>query len=180
MTEADDTAKRRRKASPASPVVRRSVTLAESVGELSGPLAQQENSATASEDTMSESNGEATTPATTAATVDPAPPEFAVVGQWRSDDDGEVVEWQANEDCVPSPGARGRPEPTDDVDRVIRLAATGYGPAVVPIYTSPRYLHRTGTLGFEQTDGVERAEAVQAEATSAGAREERGERGGQA
>jgi hypothetical protein len=170
LTEADDTAKRRRKASPASPVVRRSVTLAESVGELSGPLAQQENSATASEDTMSESNGEATT----AATVDPAPPEFAVVGQWRSDDDGEVVKWQANEDCVPSPGARGRPEPTDDVDRVIQLAATGYGPAVVPIYTSPRYLHRTGTLGFEQTDGVERAEAVQDEATSAGAREERG------
>ncbi|MDW6056851.1 hypothetical protein SAZ11_00430 [Streptomyces sp. FXJ1.4098] len=141
MTEADDTAKRRRKASPASPVVRRSVTLAESVGELSGPLAQQENSATASEDTMSESNGEATTPATTAVTVDPAPPEFAVVGQWRFDD--------------------------------------------IPIYTSPRYLHRTGPLGFEQTDEGERAEAVQAEATSAGAREagareEREERGGQA
>ncbi|MDT0541443.1 MULTISPECIES: type VII secretion system-associated protein [Streptomyces] len=103
---------------------------------------------------MSESNGEATTPAT----VDPAPPEefvqaakaapnhwlyltdptwrgeapppeFAVVGQWRSDDNGEIVEWQANEDYVPSPGARGWPEPTDDVDRAVQLATTGYGPA---------------------------------------------------
>ncbi|MGY0059158.1 type VII secretion system-associated protein [Streptomyces sp. LZ34] len=117
---------------------------------------------------MSESNGEATTPATsgeapatsgeTPATVDPAPPEefvqaakaapnhwlyltdptwrgeapppeFAVVGQWRSDDNGEIVEWQANEDYVPSPGARGWPEPTDDVDRAVQLATTGYGPA---------------------------------------------------
>ncbi|MGO4430889.1 type VII secretion system-associated protein, partial [Streptomyces sp. MCAF7] len=57
------------------------------------------------------------------------PPEFAVVGQWRSDDNGEIVEWQANEDYVPSPGARGWPEPTDDVDRAVQLATTGYGPA---------------------------------------------------
>ncbi|MGO4754688.1 type VII secretion system-associated protein [Streptomyces sp. 2MCAF27] len=110
---------------------------------------------------MSESNGEATTPATSGeapATVDPAPPEefvqaakaapnhwlyltdptwrgeapppeFAVVGQWRSDDNGEIVEWQANEDYVPSPGARGWPEPTDDVHRAGQLAPTGYGPA---------------------------------------------------
>lgn len=160
---------------------------------------------------MSEFNGEATTPATAPATIDPAPPEvfvraakaapnnwlyltdptwrgeapppeFAVVGQWRSDADGEIVEWVANEDYVPSPGARGWPEPTDDVDRAIQLATTGYGPAddvtaalaeaevamlvtadgepvsasapdgtpVVPVYTSPRYLHRTGPLRFEQ------------------------------
>ncbi|MFC4506183.1 MULTISPECIES: type VII secretion system-associated protein [Streptomyces] len=110
------------------------------------------------------------------------PPEFAVVGQWRSDADGEIVEWVANEDYRPSPGARGWPEPTDDVDRAIQLATTGYGPpsdvtaalagaevamlvtadgepvcasapdgtAVVPVYTSPRHLHRTGPLGFEQ------------------------------
>ncbi|MFD8383039.1 type VII secretion system-associated protein [Streptomyces sp. NPDC059679] len=109
------------------------------------------------------------------------PPEFAVVGQWRSDENGEIVEWQANEDYVPSPGARGWPEPTDDVDRAVQLATTGYGPAddvtaalskaelamlvtadgrpvsasgndgtaVVPVYTSARYLHRTG-LGFER------------------------------
>jgi hypothetical protein len=109
------------------------------------------------------------------------PPEWAVVGQWRSDADGEIVEWVANEDYRPSPGARGWPEPTDDVDRAIQLATTGYGPAsdvtaalagaevsmlvtadgepvrasapdgtaVVPVYTSPRHLHRTGPLGFE-------------------------------
>ncbi|MFD9318445.1 type VII secretion system-associated protein [Streptomyces sp. NPDC060053] len=109
------------------------------------------------------------------------PPEWAVVGQWRSDADGEIVEWQDNEAYRPSPGARGWPEPTDAVDRAIQLATTGYGPAsdvtaalagvevsmlvtadgepvrasapdgtaVVPVYTSPSHLHRTGPLGFE-------------------------------
>ncbi|MER6959002.1 type VII secretion system-associated protein [Streptomyces sp. NPDC000618] len=109
------------------------------------------------------------------------PPEWAVVGQWRSDADGRIVEWQDNEAYQPSPGARGWPEPTDDVDRAIQLATTGYGPAsdvtaalagaevsmlvtadgepvrasapdgtpVVPVYTSPGHLHRTGPLGFE-------------------------------
>ncbi|GAA2328133.1 hypothetical protein GCM10010246_07980 [Streptomyces cuspidosporus] len=110
------------------------------------------------------------------------PPDWAVVGQWRSDDDGEIVEWQDNESYQPSPEALGWPEPEDDVDAAIQLATTGYGPAeavtaalakaevavlvtangepvsasapdggaVVPIYTSPRYLHAAGRLGFER------------------------------
>ncbi|MFB8073372.1 type VII secretion system-associated protein [Streptomyces californicus] len=67
-------------------------------------------------------------------TVDPAwrgegePPLWAVIGQWRSDADGEIVEWQRNEHYRPSPGMLGWPEPTDDVDAAMQLAATGYGP----------------------------------------------------
>lgn len=110
------------------------------------------------------------------------PPEWAVVGQWRSDADGEIVEWQDNEDYRPSPEAMGWPEPTDEVDAAIQLATTGYGPAedvtsalaraevavlvtadgepvrasvpdgtaVVPVFTSPTYLHLAGSLGFER------------------------------
>lgn len=119
--------------------------------------------------------------------VDPAwsgegsPPEWAVVGQWRSDSAGEVVEWQENEDYRPSPGMLGWPEPTDAVDAAVQLAATGYGPgedvtralvdaelavlvradgdlvtaattegaAVVPVFTSPRYLELLGPLAYE-------------------------------
>ncbi|WP_329041256.1 type VII secretion system-associated protein [Streptomyces sp. NBC_00178] len=57
------------------------------------------------------------------------PPDWAVVGQWRSDSAGDIVEWQDNEGYRPSPGARGWPEPADEVDRAVQLAATGYGPA---------------------------------------------------
>ncbi|WP_328583219.1 type VII secretion system-associated protein [Streptomyces sp. NBC_00370] len=57
------------------------------------------------------------------------PPEWAVVGQWRSDAEGEIVEWQDNEEYRPSPSAMGWPEPADDVDAAIQLATTGYGPA---------------------------------------------------
>ncbi|MEU8824785.1 type VII secretion system-associated protein [Streptomyces sp. NPDC048636] len=56
------------------------------------------------------------------------PPGWAVVGQWRSGPDGEIVEWQDNEEYRPSPTALGWPEPTDDVDAAVQLAATGYGP----------------------------------------------------
>lgn len=57
------------------------------------------------------------------------PPEWAVVGQWRSDAEGEIVEWQDNEDYRPSPSAMDWPEPADEVDAAIQLATTGYGPA---------------------------------------------------
>jgi hypothetical protein len=66
--------------------------------------------------------------------VDPAwsgegpPPEWALVGQWRSDESGEIVEWQENEDYRPSPEMLGWPDPTDAVDAAVQLAATGYGP----------------------------------------------------
>ncbi|MFD7812984.1 type VII secretion system-associated protein [Streptomyces sp. NPDC059785] len=110
------------------------------------------------------------------------PPEWAVVGQWRSDSAGEIVEWEDNAGYRPSPEAMGWPEPADDVDRAIQLATTGYGPAedvttalaaaevavlvtaagepvsasapdgtaIVPVYTSARYLHGAGPLGHEQ------------------------------
>ncbi|MFC8229003.1 type VII secretion system-associated protein [Streptomyces sp. NPDC057287] len=57
------------------------------------------------------------------------PPEWAMVGQWRSDSRGVIVEWEDNEDYRPSPEAMGWPEPVDDVDRAVQLATTGYGPA---------------------------------------------------
>ncbi|GAA4622898.1 hypothetical protein GCM10023196_016930 [Actinoallomurus vinaceus] len=66
--------------------------------------------------------------------VDPAwnedaePPSWAVIGQWRSSPEGEIVEWRDNEDYRPSPSALGWPEPIDDVDEAVQLAATGYGP----------------------------------------------------
>ncbi|MFC9946925.1 type VII secretion system-associated protein [Streptomyces pratensis] len=66
--------------------------------------------------------------------VDPAwsgegePPDWAVVGRWRSGLGGEIEEWQANEEYRPSPQALGWPAPTDPVDEAVQLAATGYGP----------------------------------------------------
>jgi hypothetical protein len=57
------------------------------------------------------------------------PPVWAVVGQWRSDLDGEIVEWRDNEEYKPSPRALGWADPTDPVDDAVQLAATGYGAA---------------------------------------------------
>ncbi|MFD7917694.1 type VII secretion system-associated protein [Streptomyces sp. NPDC059740] len=112
-----------------------------------------------------------------------APPAWAVVGQWRSGQDGEIAEWRDNEDYRPSPTALGWPEPADAADAAVQLAATGYGPGedvtsalaslpelavfvtadgdplvaaapdgetpVVPVFTSPVYLHMSGRLAFE-------------------------------
>ncbi|MFF4490844.1 type VII secretion system-associated protein [Streptomyces sp. NPDC001544] len=63
------------------------------------------------------------------------PPNWALVGQWRSDLDGEIVEWQDNEEYQPSPKAMGWPDPTDPVDDAVQLAATGYGPAETVTHT---------------------------------------------
>ncbi|MFE0672994.1 type VII secretion system-associated protein [Streptomyces sp. NPDC058867] len=66
--------------------------------------------------------------------VDPAwsgegrPPLWAMTGRWRSGADGEIVEWEENPEYRPSPRALGWPEPEDEVDRAVQLAATGYGP----------------------------------------------------
>ncbi|WP_345747506.1 type VII secretion system-associated protein [Streptomyces sp. ODS28] len=110
------------------------------------------------------------------------PPAWALVGQWRSSPEGEIVEWQDNEEYRPSPRALGWPEPLDEVDAAVQLAATGYGPGedvtgalaateevavfvtpdgsplaatapdeetpVVPVFTSPAYLHTSGRLAF--------------------------------
>ncbi|MBU6533099.1 type VII secretion system-associated protein [Streptomyces sp. NPDC057245] len=56
------------------------------------------------------------------------PPNWAVVGQWRADLDGEIAEWRPNEEYRPSPQALDWPAPTDPVDEAVQLAATGYGP----------------------------------------------------
>ncbi|MGW4550283.1 type VII secretion system-associated protein [Streptomyces violaceorubidus] len=56
-----------------------------------------------------------------------APPDWAVVGQYRSSARGEVVEWRYNDGYRPSPAAHGWPPPTDPVDEAIQLAVSGYG-----------------------------------------------------
>ncbi|MEV6028549.1 type VII secretion system-associated protein [Streptomyces sp. NPDC052036] len=58
-----------------------------------------------------------------------APPDWAMVGQWRSNLEGEIVEWRDNEEYRPSPKALEWPDPTDPVDAAVQLAATGYGSA---------------------------------------------------
>jgi hypothetical protein len=126
-----------------------------------------------------------------------APPSWAVVGQWRSSLKGEIVEWRDNEEYRPSPSALGWPEPADDVDAAVQLAATGYGPGevvaealaalpeaavfvtpegdplpatapdgatrVVPVFTSPGYLHAAGRLAFELMSVRELADRLPAD-----------------
>jgi hypothetical protein len=55
------------------------------------------------------------------------PPSWAMVGRWRSDAAGDIVEWQDNTRYRPSPEALGWPEPADPVDAAVQLAVTGYG-----------------------------------------------------
>ncbi|MCS0599785.1 type VII secretion system-associated protein [Streptomyces sp. LP11] len=57
------------------------------------------------------------------------PPEWAVVGEWQSDESGGVGDYRANPAYRPSARALGWPEPTDPVDAAAQRAATGYGPA---------------------------------------------------
>ncbi|WAX77825.1 type VII secretion system-associated protein [Streptomyces sp. KMM 9044] len=57
------------------------------------------------------------------------PPDWAVVGRWRTGTTGEIEEWEDNEAHRPSPESLGWPEATDGVDQALRLAVTGYGPA---------------------------------------------------
>lgn len=56
------------------------------------------------------------------------PPLWALIGQWRSDASGEIVEWRDNPEYRPSPQMLDWAEPTDAVDGALQLAATGYGP----------------------------------------------------
>lgn len=55
------------------------------------------------------------------------PPQWAVLGEWRSDEDGGVGEYRANPVYRPSARVLGWPEPTDPVDAAAQRAATGYG-----------------------------------------------------
>ncbi|MEV1048897.1 type VII secretion system-associated protein [Streptomyces sp. NPDC049916] len=60
-------------------------------------------------------------------TEERTPPQWAVLGEWRSDEDGGVGEYRANPAYRPSARALGWPEPTDPVDAAAQRAATGYG-----------------------------------------------------
>ncbi|MFJ8844923.1 type VII secretion system-associated protein [Streptomyces cyaneofuscatus] len=55
------------------------------------------------------------------------PPEWAVLGEWQSDESGSVGEYRANPAYRPSARLLGWPEPTDPVDAAAQRAATGYG-----------------------------------------------------
>ncbi|GHH80334.1 hypothetical protein GCM10018793_35270 [Streptomyces sulfonofaciens] len=61
-------------------------------------------------------------------TGDEPPPDWALIGEWRSGPTGQVEEWRPNDDYRPSPRMLGWPEPSDPVDAAVQLAATGYGP----------------------------------------------------
>ncbi|MDQ0792530.1 type VII secretion system-associated protein [Streptomyces sp. B1I3] len=61
-------------------------------------------------------------------TEERTPPEWAVLGEWQSDENGGVGEYRANPAYRPSARVLGWPEPTDPVDAAAQRAATGYGP----------------------------------------------------
>ncbi|MFD5025627.1 type VII secretion system-associated protein [Streptomyces sp. NPDC058373] len=60
-------------------------------------------------------------------TAERTPPEWAVAGEWRSQDSGEVGTYRPNPAYRPSARVLGWPEPTDPVDAAAQRAATGYG-----------------------------------------------------
>lgn len=59
---------------------------------------------------------------------DGPPPDWAVVGRWRTGRNGEIEEWEENELYRPSPEALDWPPPLDPLDGTVQLAVTGYGP----------------------------------------------------
>lgn len=54
-------------------------------------------------------------------------PVWARLGRWRSDEHGEIVEWEPNPGYRPSPDAYGWAPPVGPADDAVRLVATGYG-----------------------------------------------------
>ncbi|MFI2782377.1 type VII secretion system-associated protein [Streptomyces sp. ALB3] len=60
-------------------------------------------------------------------TEERTPPEWAVLGEWRSEESGDLGEYRANPAYRPSARVLGWPEPTDPVDAAAQRAATGYG-----------------------------------------------------
>jgi hypothetical protein len=56
-----------------------------------------------------------------------SPPSWATLGRWRSDEQGEIVEWEENTEYRPSPDAYGWAGPVSTADAAVRLVATGYG-----------------------------------------------------
>ncbi|MEV6171947.1 type VII secretion system-associated protein [Streptomyces sp. NPDC051954] len=60
-------------------------------------------------------------------TEERTPPEWAVLGEWQSDESGAVGDYRPNPAYRPSARVLGWPEPTDPVDAAAQRAATGYG-----------------------------------------------------
>ncbi|MEU6313270.1 type VII secretion system-associated protein [Streptomyces sp. NPDC047014] len=60
-------------------------------------------------------------------TQERTPPEWAVLGEWQSDESGSVGEFRPNPAYRPSARLLGWPDPTDPVDEAAQRAATGYG-----------------------------------------------------
>ncbi|MET7596862.1 type VII secretion system-associated protein [Streptomyces sp. NPDC005481] len=60
-------------------------------------------------------------------TEERTPPEWAVLGEWQSDESGGVGDYRANPVYRPSARVLGWPEPSDPVDAAAQRAATGYG-----------------------------------------------------
>ncbi|MFJ9110876.1 type VII secretion system-associated protein [Streptomyces sp. NPDC102283] len=56
---------------------------------------------------------------------EPTPP-WAILGRWRSDTEGDIVEWEENAEYRPSPDAHGWAPPVSPVDAAVQLVATGY------------------------------------------------------
>lgn len=55
-------------------------------------------------------------------------PGWAVRGAYRVDNEGEIHgDFVPNPDYRPSPAALNLPQPTNDLERALQLAATGYG-----------------------------------------------------
>ncbi|MGW6461184.1 type VII secretion system-associated protein [Streptomyces sp. NPDC055078] len=54
------------------------------------------------------------------------PPLWAVLGRWRSDPNGEIVEWEENPRYRPSPDAYGWGPALSPADAAVRLVATRY------------------------------------------------------
>ncbi|WP_435241982.1 type VII secretion system-associated protein [Streptomyces cucumeris] len=55
------------------------------------------------------------------------PPPWVILGRWRSEEHGEIVEWEENTEYRPSPDAYGWAGPVSPADAAVRLVATGYG-----------------------------------------------------
>ncbi|MFJ4896071.1 type VII secretion system-associated protein [Streptomyces sp. NPDC088788] len=54
------------------------------------------------------------------------PPSWASLGRWRSDVNGDIVEWEVNTAYRPSPDAHGWAPPVSPLDAAVQLVATGY------------------------------------------------------
>ncbi|WP_328672294.1 type VII secretion system-associated protein [Streptomyces sp. NBC_00328] len=80
-------------------------------------------------------------------------PSWAVLGRWRTDTRGEIVDWEDNDAYRPSPEALGWRTPADPVDEAAQRAVTGYG----PVSEVPRALAREPRIAVVvEPDGIPR------------------------